>query len=126
MKRDIDQFVESMEGSSAEGRMEFDETDCCALDRAFEQNTEVTRRWEDIVDNDENMAAFRKMLKDAEEIKFIPDDKMKMACSQIAKRELERIDAEGSGDESLICRHSLAEHVESLQNIVQEMGPTIH
>jgi len=124
MKREIHDLVESIEGSM-EGGIEFDETACCALERAFEQNPEVTRRLEDILDDDENFGSFRIMLKSAEGIKFIPEDNMKTVCSQIAKRELERINVEGEGDGDLGCGHTVSEHIEALNYIVEKMEPTI-
>lgn len=126
MKREIKELVESIEGSMVEGGVEFNKTACCALDRAFEKNPEVTRRLEDIVDDDETFGNFRKILKSADEIKFTPADNMKTACSQIAKRELERIEYEREVDKDLVCGHVVNEHIEALKYVVEKMGPTIN
>ena len=125
MKREIKDFVESME-SSVETGMEFDEVACCVLNRAFEKNPEVTKRLEDIVDDDEIFGSFRRMLEGSENIKFTPEDNMKTVRSQIAKRELERINSEDEDDKDLECGHSVDDHVSALEYIVEKMGTKVN
>ena len=127
-EREIEEFVESTEGAPVEGGIEFDEIDCCALDRAFEMNPEVTSQLKDIFNDDENFGTFRRILKgakDGEGIKFSLEDRMNMICSQIAKLELQRMDAV-EYDEKLSCDHPMRDHIDSLKDIVKKMEPTIH
>lgn len=60
------------------------------------------------------------------EIKYDPSEELKTTYSQIAKRELERIQAEDEDDEDLTCGHPIGDHVRALQNIVKKMEPTVN
>ena len=59
-------------------------------------------------------------------MKFVPSEEMKTVYSQIAKRELERIDAEDEDDENLTCGHTVEEHRQALEVVVKKMIPTIN
>lgn len=111
---------------SVEGTVKFDEITCCALERAFEQNPKVVQRLEDITDNDEQMKLFKEILSSTDEIKFVPSEEMKTVYSQIAKRELERIDAEDEDDGDLVCGHSIADHQQALKSVVEKMEPAVN
>ena len=50
-----------------------------------------------------------------------PSEEMKTVYVQIAKMELERIDAEDEDDEDLICGHSVDEHRQALDPVVLQL-----
>ena len=82
-------FGDSPESEAEEGQ-EFDRVICCALERAFEMNRQVTKKLEDIVDDDISFKAFRNMLREVrddeelEVMEYAPEPDLKMVCSQIA------------------------------------------
>lgn len=119
-------FGESLEfPGSVEGTVKFDKETCCALGRAFKQNPGVAKELEAIV-GEENMSNLTDILPHADEVTFNQSEESKMVYSQIAKRELERIDAEDEDDEDLTCGHTVEEHKEALREVVDKMGPTIN
>lgn len=129
---DWDMFRESKEfPGSVEGTVKFSKETCCALERGFEQNPEVVKQLEGIV-GEKKAKLFKDILfnslspKDRPEMKFVPSEEMKTIYSQIAKRELERIDAEDEDDEDLSCGHSVDEHKEALMSVVEKMEPRIN
>ena len=128
MKNEASEFFENNEITpSVEGGIELDEIDCCALDRAFEMSPEITQKLKGIVEDDKVFNTIREMIKGAKEsgIKFTSEDKMNMVCSQIAKQELDRLE-DIDYKEDLSCIHSVRDHIESLQEIIKKMEPTIH
>lgn len=108
-----------------DGTIKFDKDICCALERAVNQNPKTVKRLEDIIDNDDEVAGFKGMLSHPE-IDFEPSEDMKMFYSQLATKELDRIDAEGEKEDDLICGHSTAEHQDALKMVVDKMGAIIH
>ncbi|OGN08918.1 MAG: hypothetical protein A3J46_02565 [Candidatus Yanofskybacteria bacterium RIFCSPHIGHO2_02_FULL_41_11] len=115
---------------SIEGTVRFDEETLCALERGLEQNPEVAEQLEEIVG--EKAKIFRDILsntldpKHRAPIKFVPNDEARTFYSQIAKRKLERIDAEDEDDEDLTCSHSVDEHRRALEIVVEKMTPTVN
>lgn len=116
---------------SVEGTVKFEQETCCALERGFEQNLEVAKELAEIVGQDK-VKLFKEILFNSlnpgssPEIKFVPSEDMKTVYSQIAKRELERIDAEDEDSEDLSCGHSVEEHKEALETVVKKMEPNIN
>lgn len=117
---------------SVEGTVRFDETTCCALERGFEQNPEVVKQLEGLVGEDK-VKLFKDILFDALDpehrspIKFVPaQEGVRTVYSQIAKRELERIEAEDEDDEDISCGHSVDEHQEALRMVLEKMEPAVN
>lgn len=75
---------------------------------------------------EKNIKIFADILPNTDEMKFVPSDDMKTAYGQIAKRELERIDATDEDDEDLSCGHSVDEHKEALRLVLEKMEPSIN
>ena len=136
---EFDEFVNDMERSSAEGVIELSETDCCALESAFENNPKATKDLMEMLDFDEGFNEYRKGLR-AGTATEIPNEggalmtSLKMVSGQIAKIELERInnesehvenpkDLEEEGEKELECGHILGEHMLSLQRLVEAIEP---
>ena len=119
-------FEESREfPGSVEKAVTFDKETCCALNRAFKQNPGVTKELEAIV-GEENLKNLTDVLPHADAVTFDQSEESKTVYSQIAKRELERIDAEDEDDEDLTCGHSVEEHQDALREVLEKMEPTIH
>ena len=125
-------FRESKEfPGSVEGTVKFEQEICCALERGFEQNPEVAKELASIVGEDK-IKIFKDILFNSldpdsrPEIKFVPSEEMQMVYGQIAKRELERIEAEDEDDEDLSCGHSVDEHRDSLNSVIEKMEPTMN
>ena len=119
-------FEESHEfPGSVKEAVKFDKETCCALERAFKQNPGVAKELEAIV-GEENMRNLTDVLPHADEVTFDQSEESQTVYGQIAKRELERIDAEDEDDENLTCGHSVEEHQEALREVVEKMEPTIH
>ena len=120
-------FGGSKEFPRIERKIKFDGETICALKRAFKKNPEVARNMADVV-GEKNMKIFTDILTNTNEmeIKYDPSEELKTAYSQIAKRELERIDAEEEDDEDLVCGHSVDEHRQALREVVGKTEPTIH
>ena len=116
-----------------EGRkVRFDVETMCALERGFEKNPEAAKELEGIV-GERLVKLFKDILynaldpKNRAPITFVPGkDEAKIVYSQIAKRELERIDAEDEDDEDLSCGHTVEDHIHALQNVVEKMEPTVN
>jgi hypothetical protein len=121
---------ESLESSeSAEKFFEFGEDVCCALRRGFEQNPSTVKQLiqEMGEKGEQKVAFFKELLLDPEEgIDFNLQHELKTTYNQIAKRELERIQAEDEDDEDLKCGHSLDEHMDALEYVVEKTEPTVH
>jgi len=113
---------------SVEGTVKFNRETCCALERGFEKNPEVADELANIVGQDK-AKLFREILANTlspdnrPEMKFVPSEEMRIVYSQIAKRELERIEAEDEDDEDLLCGHSVKEHWRALKSVVEKMEP---
>ena len=119
-------FRESKEfPGSAEGTVKFDKETCCALERGFKNNPVVVKELEEVVGK-EKMKTFAEILPNTDEMKFVPSEEMKTVYSQIAKRELERIEAEDEDDEDLLCGHSVEEHRQALATVVEKMEPKVN
>lgn len=125
-------YKESPESiKSPERIIKFEEETCCALERGFRQNPEVTKELTAIV-GESKMANYRNIVlfgidpKIKAENKFVMSDEIRTVYSQIAKRELERIEAEDEDDGDLLCGHSADEHKEALEGVVGIMEPTIN
>jgi len=112
---------------SVDIKIKFDGETICALGRAFKKNPEVARNLAEVV-GEENMKIFTEILTNTNEmeIKLDSSGELKIAYSQIAKRELERIDAEDEDDEDLSCGHSVEEHKQALASVVEKMEPKIN
>ena len=110
-----------------ERKITFDGETICALGRAFKKNPEVVRDLAGGV-GEENMKIFTDILINTNEmeIKYDPSEELKTLYGQIAKRELERIDAEDEDDEDLLCGHSVEDHKEALESVIEKMQPTIN
>ena len=120
-------FGESLEfPGSVEGTVKFDKETCCALERAFKQNPGVAKELEAIVGGEENMRNLTDVLPHADELTFDQSEASKTVYGQIAKRELERIAAEDEDDEDLACGHSVDEHRQALQSVVEKMTPMVN
>jgi len=115
---------------SAEGTVRFDRETLCALERGFEKNPEVAKQLAEIVG--QKAKIYKDILSnilDPEHrapIKFVPNEGQKTLYGQIAKRELERIDAEDEDDEDLSCGHSVEEHKQALESVIEKMQPKIN
>jgi hypothetical protein len=114
----------------AEKEIEFDEDVCCALKRAFKMNPEVDKELEKIVGRPAINFFIRKLSNfdgDRDKQKS-PQymDMMETVYSQIAKRELERIEAEDEDDEDIVCGHSVDDHRESLELVLNKTKPVVH
>ena len=120
-------FGGSKEFPRVERKVKFDEETIRALKRAFKKNPEVARNMADVV-GEKNIRIFTDILTNTNEmeIKYDPSEELKTAYSQIAKRELERIDAEEEDDEDLACGHSVDEHRQALREVVEKMELTIN
>lgn len=113
-------------------KVRFDVETMCALERGFEQNPEVAKELEGIVG--ERLAKlFKDILFNALDLKnrapmtfILEKEEAKIVYGQIAKRELERIDAEDEDDNDLTCGHSVDEHREALRVVVEKMEPTVN
>lgn len=107
---------------SVDTKIRFDEETICALGRAFKQNPEVLKELTEVV-GEQNMKIFTDILNNTNEmeIKYDPSEELKTVYGQIAKRELERIDAEDEDSEDLFCGHSVEEHKEALGSVVEKM-----
>ena len=110
---------------SAEGTVKFEKETCCALERGFEQNPELVDQLKKLM-GPAAINNFAEILPNTDEMKFVPSEEMKTVYGQIAKRELERMDAEGEGDEDLVCGHSVDEHRQALVSVVEKMEPTVN
>jgi len=110
---------------SVEGTVKFEKEVCCALERGFEKNPGVVDELKKTVGVKE-MGIFIDILPNTDEIKFVPSEDMKLVYGQIAKRELERIEAEDEDDEDLTCGHTVNEHREALETVVEKMQPTVN
>lgn len=110
---------------SVEGTVKFSKETCCALERGFEQNPELVQELKEMM-GPVAINNFAEILPNTEEMKFVPSDEMKAVYSQMAKRELERIQAEDEDDEDLTCGHSIGDHVRALQNVVDKLNPVVH
>ena len=120
MSRDSLEFPGSVEGT-----VQFDKDTCCALKRGFEENSVLVEQLAKLV-GEKNIKIFADILSGTDEMKFVPSDDMKTAYSQVAKRELERIEAEDEDDEDLSCGHSVDEHRDSLNSVIEKMEPTMN
>ncbi len=115
---------------SAEGTVKFDEETLCALDRGLEKNPEVAKQLKEVVGQKSEI--FKDILsntldpKHRAPMKFVPNEEARTFYGQIAKRELERIEAEDEDDEDLFCGHSVEEHKEALESVIEKMQPTIN
>lgn len=122
-------FKEEFPGS-AEGTVRFDAETLCALERGLEQNPEVAKQLDEVVG--QKAKIFRDILSNTLDpehrapIKFVPNEEARTFYSQIAKRELERIDAEDEEDEDLSCGHSVDEHRRALESVVERMEPKVN
>jgi len=110
---------------SVEGTVKFNKETCCALARAFKQNPGVAKELETVV-GEENMRNLTDVLPHADEFTFDQSEESKTVYSQIAKKELERIAAEDEDDEDLACGHSVDEHRQALQSVVEKMTPMVN
>jgi len=108
-------------------KITFDGETICALGRAFKKNPEVAKNLASVV-GEENMKIFTDILTNTNEmeIKYDPSEELRTVYSQIAKRELERIEAEDEDDEDLSCGHSVDEHKEALALVIEKMQPTVN
>lgn len=113
-------------------KIRFDAETMCALERGFEKNPEVAKELEEVV-GEKLVQLFKDILfntadpKRRAPVTFIPEKKeANIVYSQIAKRELERIEAEDEDDEDLTCGHTIEDHIYALQNVVEKMGPTVN
>ena len=125
-------FRESKEfPGSVEGTVKFSQEACCALDRGFEKNPEVAKQLAKIV-GEEKAKLFKDILfntlkpSSRPEMKFVPSEEMQIVYSQIAKKELKRIDDEEENDGDLSCGHSVEEHKDALMSVVEKMNPKIN
>lgn|SRR3989344_1746114 len=114
MSRDSLEFPGSVEGT-----VQFDKDTCCALKRGFEENSVLVEQLAKLV-GEKNIKIFSDILSGTDEMKFVPSDDMKTAYSQVAKRELERIDATDEDDDDLSCGHSIDEHKEALGSVLEK------
>jgi len=116
---------------SVEGTVKFSQETCCALDRGFEKNPETAKQLAEIV-GDEKVKLFKDILVNTlkpssrPEMKFVPSEEMQTVYGQIAKRELERIDAEDEDDEDLSCGHTINKHKKALESVVEKMEPKLN
>ncbi|MDO8496137.1 MAG: hypothetical protein Q7S43_01645 [bacterium] len=110
---------------SVEGTVQFDKDVCCALKRGFEENSVLVEQLSKLV-GEKNIKIFADILSSTDEMKFVPSDDMKTAYSQVAKRELERIDATDEDDDDLSCSHSIDEHKEALRSVLEKMESPIN
>lgn len=110
---------------SIEGTVKFSKETCCALQRGFEQNPAVVKQLKEMMGPVE-VNNFIDILPNTDEMKFVPSEEMKTVYSQIAKMELERIGAEGEGDEDLVCGHSIDDHERALKDVVEKMEPAVN
>ena len=110
---------------SVEGTVKFDKETCCALQRGFEQNPGVVQQLKELMGPVE-VNKFVEILPNIDETNVVPSEEMKTVYGQIAKRELERIEAEDEDDEDLTCGHTVDEHREALETVVEKMTPTVN
>ena len=110
---------------SVEGTVKFDKETCCALERGFQQNLGLVQQLKEMMGPVE-VNNFIEILPNTDEMKFVPSEKMKMVYGQIAKRELERIEAEDEDDKDITCGHTVEDHIHALQNVVEKMSPTVN
>ncbi|MEX2090861.1 MAG: hypothetical protein WD989_01860 [Candidatus Paceibacterota bacterium] len=109
---------------SVEGTVKFEKETCCALERGFEHNPGVVQELKKALGSQEvNMMV--DILPNTEEMKFVPSENMKTVYGQIAKRELERIQAEDEDDEDLSCGHSVEDHIQALERVMEKMEPEV-
>ena len=117
---------------SVEGTVKFDQETCCALGRGFEHNPSVVKQLEEIV-GAEGVKVYKDILfntldpKNRPSMKFVPaQEAMKTVYGQIARRELERIEAESEDDEDISCGHTIDEHIIALQEVVEKMKTVVN
>jgi len=110
---------------SVEGTVKFEKETCCALQRGFEHNPGVVQQLKELMGPVE-VNNFIEILRNTDEMKFVPSEAMKTVYGQIAKRELERIEAEDEDDEDLTCGHAVEEHIHALQKVVEKMEPAVN
>ena len=110
---------------SVEGTVKFEKETCCALGRGFEQNPGVVQQLKELMGPVE-VNNFIEILPNTDEMKSVPSEEMKTVYGQIAKRELERIEAEDEDDEDLTCGHTVDEHREALKAVVEKITSTIN
>ena len=110
---------------SVEGTVKFTKETCCALERGFRQNPGVVDQLKGMMGPVE-VNNFIDILPNTDEMKFVPSEEMKTIYSQIAKRELERMEAEDEDDENLTCGHTVEDHIHALQTVVEKMSPTVN
>lgn len=108
-----------------EGAVEIDEVVWCALKHAFEVNPEAVKKLEEGM-RVKDMDILRSAFDGVERMRITPSDKMKTVYSQIAKKELERMEAGKDDDDDLSCGHSREDHEESLRMIVEKMSGTVN
>lgn len=112
--------------------LELNEDIRCALRRAFEMNPEVVKELQIIVKSPVKFDFLREVLRDSTDNEgggiatLKPFDEAETVYSQIAKRELERIEAEGEGDEDLVCGHTVDEHEDALRMVLGKFEPAIN
>ena len=112
--------------------LELNEDIRCALRRAFEMNPEVAKELKAIVKSPVKFDFLREVLDDSGDNEgggiatLKPFDEAETVYGQIAKRELERIEAEGEGDGDLVCEHTVSEHEDALRLVLEKFGPSIN
>lgn len=95
---------------SVEGTVKFSKETCCALERGFQQNPGVVQQLKEMMGPVE-VNNFIEILPNTDEMKFVPSEEMKTVYGQIAKRELERIEAESEDDKDLTCGHAIEDYI---------------
>ncbi len=109
----------------AKGVIEFDEITCCALEQAFAKNRETVQRLQEIIGADE-LEKISNILPTTKSMAFIPSEDMKIAYSQIAKQEEERLNNQVPEDFVCKYRHTSTQHINALKLLVEKIEPRLN
>ena len=107
----------------AKGVIEFDEITCCALTHGFAKNKETVEQLKKIVSPDK-LKKTADILPTTKNMALIPTEDEKIAYSQIAKKEQERL--ESGEPQNFHCRHTLAQHLTALKSIIKKIQPRLN
>lgn len=98
--------------------VELSEVECCALAHGFAKNAEAVSTLIELVDKEKLKAATDILIK-TKHVAFPHNDAIETAYAQIARVELERLDA---GKNGLHCQHSPDEHKKALSAVVANLA----
>jgi hypothetical protein len=100
--------------------VEFNELKCCALCKAFDENLELITEFGDFILSD-RVEIYHKILVNTSRIRFPLTDETADIYRSFALTEIKRLKGLNINGR-LSCSHKVAEHVKSLESVINKMN----